>query len=70
MSATLHEVAAGDVIVVSGRRVGEPGRMGEVLEVLGQQDHLHYSVRWEDGHQSLLYPGESSSISVRSAGRP
>lgn len=65
MSATLHEVGQGDVIVVSGRRVGEPGRMGEVLEVLGQEDHPHYSVRWEDGHQSILYPGASTSISRR-----
>jgi Ala-tRNA(Pro) deacylase len=51
-----------DVVTVSGRRVGEPPRLGEILDVLGGPDHPHYRVRWEDGHESLLYPGETTTI--------
>jgi rRNA processing protein Gar1 len=69
MSATRQAVAEqGDIVRVSGRRVGEPARMGEVLEVIGTADHPHYVVRWEDGHQSILYPGETTSIKRRSKG--
>lgn len=66
MSATQHvEVARGDVIEVSGRRVGEPARLGEVLEVLGSADRPHFRVRWEDAHESIIYPGETTTIKGR-----
>jgi Ala-tRNA(Pro) deacylase len=52
----------GDVVEVTGRRVGQGGRRGEILEVLGPPEHPHYAVRWEDGHESLFYPGEATSV--------
>lgn len=55
-------VIAGDVVEISGRRVGDPGRLGEIVEVLGMADHPHYLVRWEDEHESILYPGEGTTI--------
>ena len=70
MSAILSKQAVkqGDVVVVKGRRVGESSRVGEVIEVLGHADRPHYAVRWDDGHQSILYPGETTSIKRRSKG--
>jgi Ala-tRNA(Pro) deacylase len=62
LATRLAGAKEGDVVEVSGRRVGEPGRMGEILEVLGPADRPHYVVRWEDGHQSIFYPGETTSI--------
>lgn len=63
MSATRQAGAhRGDVVEVSGRRVGDPGRMGELLKVLGAPEHPHYLVRWEDGHESVLYPSEGTTI--------
>src|SRR5579862_9913657 len=59
------EVLAGDVVEVSGRRVGDPGRLGEIVEVLGTPKHRHYLVRWEDDHESVLYPGEGTTIRSR-----
>ena len=32
---------------------------------LGRADHPHYAVRWEDGHESILYPGETTSVKRR-----
>jgi len=66
MSATGQVVARpGDVVEVSSRRVGEPLRLGEIIEVLGRPEHRHYRVRWADGHESILYPGEATTIRER-----
>lgn len=52
----------GDVVVISGHRVGERERIGEILEVLGETDHVHYRVRWEDQSETLFYPGSDATI--------
>jgi hypothetical protein len=57
----------GDVVVIHGHTVGKPERTGEILEVLGEPGHEHYRVRWEDEHESLVYP--SSDTSIRPAKR-
>lgn len=68
MTATSEhaEATPGALIEVHGHRQGEAPRTGEILEVLGAPDHVHYRVRWEDGHESLFYPG--SDARVRPAG--
>jgi Domain of unknown function (DUF1918) len=53
----------GDRVEIVGHRVGDSARNGEILEVLGEQAHPHFSVRWEDGHESLLYAGSDIVIS-------
>ena len=55
-------VAPGDLVEVSGRRVGDRARSGEILEVLGSSERPHYLVRGQDGHESVLYPGEATTI--------
>ena len=57
-----RHVQPGDVVQVSGRHVGDAGRTGEIVAVLGEDDHLHYLVRWQDEHESILYPGEAITI--------
>ena len=61
---TAQDVPAsrGDVVEVGRRRVGDPGRTGEILAVLGRRGHRRYRVRWEDGRESILYPGEGTTI--------
>lgn len=53
---------AGDVIVVSGHRVGGAERVGEILEVLGSTDNEHYRVRWDDGTESIFFPGSDAHV--------
>jgi hypothetical protein len=70
MSAAANQirpVQPGDVVKISGRHVGDAGRTGEIVEVLGVEEHVHYLVRWEDAHESILYPGEGITIQPSTA---
>jgi Domain of unknown function (DUF1918) len=58
----IHTAEPYDIVKTSGRRVGDAGRTGEIVAVLGEEDHEHYRVRWEDGHESILYPGEGVTV--------
>lgn len=48
-------------MVVTGHRVGEARHVGEIVEVLGR-DRPRYRVRWDDGHESLYFPGSDATI--------
>ena len=37
---------------------GEPARRGEIVEVLGRPGHEHYRVRWDEQHESIVYPAD------------
>ncbi len=60
--ATAKQTKPGDLLVVAGHRVGENERAGEILELLGDAAHRHYRVRWDDGHESIFYPGSDALI--------
>lgn len=49
-------VAAGDRLVVRAHFQGQPERDAEILDVLGA-DGPPYRVRWDDGRQSIIFPG-------------
>lgn len=59
------QAEVGDVVAVHGHHLGESERFGEILEVLGPPDHVHFRVRWEDERESIFYPGNDASIRVR-----
>jgi hypothetical protein len=65
--ATPPQARRDDVLVIAGHRVGEAQQLAEILEVLGEPGHEHFRVRWEDGHETTIYPG--SDAVVRHAGR-
>lgn len=52
----------GDLVVITGHHVGEAERIGEILDVLGHDDHVRYRVRWDDEHESLFTPGSDATI--------
>jgi len=53
----------GDMLVVRGHHLGEPDRMGEILEVHGTEGGPPFMVRWDDdGHQGLVFPGPDASV--------
>lgn len=52
----------GDLVIVSAHHVGDAERIGEILEVLGGPGSERYRVRWDDGHESIFYPGSDATI--------
>ncbi len=57
------QAKVGDRIVVRGRRVGQPERDAEVLEVRGPDGAPPYLVRWGDGgREALFYPGSDARV--------
>jgi hypothetical protein len=55
-------VSAGERIVIRGKTVGNPDRHGEVVEVRGSDGEPPYVVRFDDGHETLVYPGADCVI--------
>jgi hypothetical protein len=37
---------------------GLPSRRGQITEVLGRTGHKHYRVRWDERHESIVYPAD------------
>jgi hypothetical protein len=52
----------GDVLHVRGRTVGAAERQGEVVEVRGADGAPPYLVRFDDGHEALVFPGSDSVV--------
>jgi hypothetical protein len=65
MSKQQPPATVGNVIEIVGHRVGEGGRLGEILEILGGPEHVHYRVRWEDGRETLFYPSSDAVVHHR-----
>jgi hypothetical protein len=58
----------GDQIEALGLH-GRPSRRGKVVELLGSAGHEHYRVRWDDRHESIIYPSDGVIITERATGR-
>ena len=37
---------------------GQAPRRGEIIEVLGRERHERYRVRWDEQHESIVYPAD------------
>jgi Domain of unknown function (DUF1918) len=60
---------AGDEIVVEGRAVGVAAKHGHIVEVVGEAGHERFRVRWDDGHESIFFPGEDAVVKRPAGGR-
>ncbi|WP_167043940.1 DUF1918 domain-containing protein [Salinibacterium sp. ZJ454] len=47
----------GDRIIIRGKTVESSDRHGEIIEVRGPDGGPPYTVRFDDGHESVVYPG-------------
>lgn len=64
------QAAIGDRLHVHGCTVGEVDHVGEIIEVRGDAGHPPYLVRWQDGHEGLVFPGPDAVIeSVQQSNR-
>jgi Domain of unknown function (DUF1918) len=55
----------GDQIVVETTTLAAARRRGEVLEVIGGGERERYRVRWDDGHESVYFPGPDARVQPR-----
>ena len=60
----------GDVLVIKANHVGEADRTGEVLEVRGEDGGPPFLVRFDDGHESLCFPGPDAAVHHHEESRP
>jgi Domain of unknown function (DUF1918) len=57
----LTSARAGDLIECRGVH-GRGPRRGTITEVLGGEGHEHYRVRWDEKHESIVYPADGVMI--------
>ncbi len=57
----LDAARAGDWLEVKGVS-DSPSRRGEIVQVLGTPGHPHFRVRWDEGHESIVYPSDHGAI--------
>jgi hypothetical protein len=41
---------------------GRPGRRGQIVEVFGTAGHRRYRVRWDEEHESIVFPADGVSV--------
>ena len=63
---TASMARVGDWIEARGLH-GQPARRGEIVELLGSAGHEHYRVRWDEKHESIVYPADGVIVTPRTA---
>jgi hypothetical protein len=56
------QAAVGDRLHMHGNTVGEPDRIGEIVEVRGQKGGPPFLVRFSDGNERLVFPGPDAVV--------
>ena len=59
------KAAVGDQLHVHSRTVEQHDRTGVILEVRGEDGEPPYFVRFDDGHESLVFPGGDCEVEIR-----
>ena len=57
----------GDRIAIESRRVGGGRKAGEVIEVIERTSGRHYRIRWDDGHESIMFPSSDAYVESSSS---
>jgi hypothetical protein len=55
------QARVGDVVDARGIP-GRSTRRGEIVELLGEPGHEHYRVRWDESHESIIYPADGVMV--------
>jgi ribosomal protein L35AE/L33A len=63
------QAAVGDRLLVYSKQVGTAERHGEIVEVHGDNGAPPYLVRFDDGHQGLVFPGPDCVIEHAASAR-
>ena len=55
------KASPGDWISAHSISGGLP-RRGEIVEVIGRPGHERFRVRWDEAHESIVYPADGVSV--------
>ncbi len=61
---TSHGPRVGDWLETRGIS-GQPARRGQIVELMGHDEHARYRVRWDEQHESIVYPADGVMIIPR-----
>jgi hypothetical protein len=61
--------AAGTRIEVESESTDRPSRRGVIEEVLRDDPHARYRIRWDDGHESIYTPAAGALRALEAAQR-
>ncbi len=61
------EAKVGDRVSIDAKKVGQPRRGGVILDVTTGISGVRYTVRWDEGHQTVLSPGAGNLTVERKA---
>jgi hypothetical protein len=64
----MMQANVGERILIRGKTVESPDRHGQILEVRGADGQPPYFVRFDDGHEALVYPGRDCVVEHAQAG--
>ena len=42
--------------------MAQPERRGKIVEIIGDEKHPRFKVRWEDAHETVFVPGPDVSV--------
>jgi len=56
------QAVVGDRLHVHGKTVGQQDRMGQIIDVRGVNGAPPYLVRFDDGHEALVFPGPDAQV--------
>lgn len=56
------QARSGDRLIVESNRVGDADRAAEILEATPVGSRLRLRVRWDDGHESVMFPGSDARV--------
>ena len=56
------KATVGETLILKSHHVGEPDRTAEILEVRGAAGDPPFLVRFDDGHEGLVFPGPDAVV--------
>jgi hypothetical protein len=56
------QARVGDRLLVHSHAVGQGERHGRIVEVRGREGGPPYLVRFDDGHEALVFPGPDAVV--------
>ena len=59
----------GERLLFHGKKVGSADHTGAVIEVRGEDGAPPYLVRYDDGHEGLVFPGTDCQVHPRHGSR-